>query len=121
MPAALLKVMKRVMAGEYSRELSVKVSHAHRQQAALGFHQGGPANYGLRRAVIGSDGAQKVVMERRQAKNLQTDKVVLVPGPDDEIEVVRSIFKLYVNDRLSFKEIATRLNQRGLRNGLGNV
>ena len=60
-------------------------------------------------------------MERRQAKNLQTDKVVLVPGPDDEIEVVRSIFKLYVNDRLSFKEIATRLNQRGLRNGLGNV
>lgn len=121
MPAALLKVMKRVMAGEYSRELSVKVSRAHRQQAALGFHQGGPANYGLRRAVIGPDGVQKVVMERRQAKNLQTDKVVLVPGPDDEIEVVRGIFKLYVKDRLSFKEIATRLNQRGLRNGLGNA
>jgi DNA invertase Pin-like site-specific DNA recombinase len=121
MPAALLKVMKRVMAGEYSRELSVKVSRAHRQQAALGYHQGGPANYGLRRAVIGPDGARKVVMERRQAKTLQTDKVVLVPGPDDEIEVVRNIFKLYVHDRLSFKEIATALNQRGLRNGLGNA
>jgi hypothetical protein len=37
------------MAAEYSRELSVKVSSGQCRLIKLGFRQGGPAGYGLRR------------------------------------------------------------------------
>ncbi|WP_163161629.1 recombinase family protein [Bradyrhizobium uaiense] len=36
----IVKHLKRVMAGEFSRELSTKLARAHRQQAELGFRQG---------------------------------------------------------------------------------
>jgi DNA invertase Pin-like site-specific DNA recombinase len=41
--SAILKNMKRVMAGEYSRDLSTKVSTGQMRGASLGFWQGGPA------------------------------------------------------------------------------
>jgi DNA invertase Pin-like site-specific DNA recombinase len=47
--SAILKNMKRVMAGEYSREPSTKVAIGHCHGAGLGFWQGGPAGYGMRR------------------------------------------------------------------------
>ena len=37
--SSILKQLKRVMAAEYSRELSDKLARAHRQQASLGFRQ----------------------------------------------------------------------------------
>jgi DNA invertase Pin-like site-specific DNA recombinase len=43
----LLKNVKRVMAGEYSRELSVKVFAGQCRLVELGFRQGGQAGYGL--------------------------------------------------------------------------
>src|SRR5882757_3535811 len=49
----IIKHLKRVMAGEFSRELSVKLSRAHRQQAAMGFRQGARIVYGFRRLLIG--------------------------------------------------------------------
>src|SRR5258708_27301601 len=47
--SAILKNMKRVMAGEYSRDLSIKVWVGQCRGAALGFWQGGPPGYGMRR------------------------------------------------------------------------
>jgi DNA invertase Pin-like site-specific DNA recombinase len=54
--AAIVKTMKRAMAAEYSRDLSVKVFEAQSRLVKLGFKQGGSAGYGLRRASVGSDG-----------------------------------------------------------------
>lgn len=119
MLATLMKAIKRVMAGEYSRELSVKVSRAHHQQAALGFHQGGPANFGLRRAIIDQHGQQKLVMNAHEAKYLSTDKVILVRGPQEEVEVIRDIFRLFNEERRSFGQIADFLNARGTRTARG--
>src|SRR5258708_10572379 len=48
----LLKNVKRVMAGEYSRELSVKVFAGQCRLIEHGFRQVGPARYGLRRLLI---------------------------------------------------------------------
>jgi DNA invertase Pin-like site-specific DNA recombinase len=48
----LLKSVKRVMAGEYSRELSVKVFAGQCRHVEHGFRQGGPAGFGLRRLLI---------------------------------------------------------------------
>jgi DNA invertase Pin-like site-specific DNA recombinase len=47
----LLKTVKRVMAGEYSRELSVKVFAGQCRLVELGFRQGGAPGYGLRRVL----------------------------------------------------------------------
>src|SRR3984893_2230316 len=47
--ATVLKSIKRAMAGEYSRELSVKTHAGQAKIAALGFRRGGASGYGLRR------------------------------------------------------------------------
>src|SRR5580658_10535998 len=50
--SAILKTVKRGMAGEYSRELSTKVWLGHRRITELGFKIGGYAGYGLRRQLV---------------------------------------------------------------------
>src|SRR3954463_8029751 len=49
--SAIVKSVKRTMAGEYSRELSVKVFSGQRRLIELGYRQGGPAGFGLRRQL----------------------------------------------------------------------
>src|SRR3984885_11348000 len=82
--STLLKTIKRTMAGEYSRELSVKVFAGQCRLIELGFRQGGPPGYGLRRQLIDRDGNSKGLLRRGERKSLQTDRVILVPGPDKE-------------------------------------
>src|ERR1700742_2537705 len=45
---SIVKHLKRVMASEYSRELSVKHSLAHLRHASSGYRQGGSRGYGFR-------------------------------------------------------------------------
>jgi DNA invertase Pin-like site-specific DNA recombinase len=110
----LLKNVKRVMAGEYSRELSVKVFAGQCRLVELGFRQGGPAGYGLRRQLIDERRQPKAELRRGERKSLQTDRVVLGLGPQDEIDHVRRIYTMFVDDGLSEQEIASRLNNEGI-------
>jgi len=64
----LLKNVKRVMAGEYSRELSVKVFAGQCRLVELGFRQGGPAGYRLRRQLIDENRAPKGELQRGDRK-----------------------------------------------------
>ena len=80
--ATIIKSMKRAMAGEYSRELSVKVFTGQCRLIGLGFRQGGLAGYGLRRQLIDEQRQPKGELAIGAQKSLQTDRVVLVPGPD---------------------------------------
>jgi DNA invertase Pin-like site-specific DNA recombinase len=50
--STIVKTVKRAMAGEYSRELSSKVFAGQARLIEMGFRQGGPAGYGLRRRLI---------------------------------------------------------------------
>src|SRR5439155_1121737 len=84
--ATIIKSVKRAMAGEYSRELSAKVFKGQCKLIELGFRQGGPAGYGLRRMLISITGDEKGVLKRGEHKSLQTDRVVLVPGPESEVQ-----------------------------------
>jgi DNA invertase Pin-like site-specific DNA recombinase len=111
--ANLLKALKRTMAGEYSRELSVKISDGQRRLAAMGYWQGGYSPYGMRRQLISSNGDLKEVLEFRQWKSISTDRVVLTLGPRYETETIRLAFDLFTEGRLSRYEIAETLNQRG--------
>jgi hypothetical protein len=47
------------MAGEYSREFSVKVFAGQCRLIELGYRQGGPPGFGLRRKLIGQSGEVK--------------------------------------------------------------
>lgn len=111
--ASIVKHMKRVMAAEYSRELSTKVSRAQRQQARLGFKQGGMNPFATRRQVVDEHGSPRLVLERGQRKALTTDRVVLIWGPAEEIAAVRRIFRMFVEDQMSLAEIARWLNTQG--------
>ncbi len=115
----LLKTVKRVMAGEYSRELSVKVFAGQCRLVELGFRQGGAAGYGLRRVLIDEHGTPKGELSRGEQKSLQTDRVVLVPGPEEEQRVVQSMYHMFVNEDRPEREIAARLNAQGCRTDLG--
>jgi DNA invertase Pin-like site-specific DNA recombinase len=114
LPNAIMKTLKRSMAAEYSRELSLKITAAQRRMAAEGYHVGGSAGYGLRRMLVGADGQRKQVLQTGECKNLKSEHVVLVPGPKDEVECVRTIFKLAAEKRNSPRVIAQKLNQRKL-------
>jgi DNA invertase Pin-like site-specific DNA recombinase len=94
--STIVKGVKRAMAGEYSRELSAKVFKGQCRLIELGFRQGGPAGYGLRRMLIDQSGAPKSVLAIGEQKSIQTDRVVLVPGPEEERAVVRRIYDAYL-------------------------
>lgn len=117
--SSMMKHMKRVMAAEYSRELSVKISRAQRQQAGLGFKQGGDPPLGLRRQVVDESGAPRMILARGQRKALSTDKVVYVRGPACEIALVRRIFRLFVDEKLRLGQIEKWLNARDKRQANG--
>jgi len=119
LPSSLMKTMKRTMAGEYSRELSVKVFAGQSRLVELGFRQGGFAGYGLRRQLVDIEGRAKGILFRGQKKSIQTDRVILVPGPESEVEVVRHIYDLFTRHGKSEGEIAAMLNLRGLLNEFG--
>jgi DNA invertase Pin-like site-specific DNA recombinase len=115
----IIKSVKRSMAGEYSRELSSKVFQGACRLIQLGFKQGGAAGYGLRRMLVDHAGAHKGVLGIGEQKSLQTDRVILVPGPPEEIETVRIVYRMFLDESLAESEIASRLNARGLRTDLG--
>jgi DNA invertase Pin-like site-specific DNA recombinase len=114
MPSVIIKNLKRTMAGEYSRELSVKVFAGQCRLIELGYRQGGAAGFGLRRLLIDESHAPKEQLTRGQRKSLQTDRVVLVLGPEDEQRVVREIYESFLTDGKTEAEIAADLNARGV-------
>jgi DNA invertase Pin-like site-specific DNA recombinase len=61
---AVLKTVKRTMAAEYSRELSVKVFAGQCRLIELRYRQGGPAGFGLRRQLIAQDRTAKGILSR---------------------------------------------------------
>jgi DNA invertase Pin-like site-specific DNA recombinase len=117
--STIVKGVKRAMAGEYSRELSVKVFTGQCRLIENGFRQGGPAGYGLRRTLIDQAGIAKGELTRGEHKSIQTDRVILVPGPPQEVDNVRWMYKAFVNTGASEHEIANLLNERGLTTDLG--
>jgi DNA invertase Pin-like site-specific DNA recombinase len=119
LPSVILKNLKRTMAGEYSRELSAKVFAGQCRLIELGYRQGGVAGYGLRRLLIDEEHRPKVLLARGDRKSLQTDRVILVPGPDDERKVVQEIYQAFVDDGKSEREIADSLNARTVETGTG--
>jgi DNA invertase Pin-like site-specific DNA recombinase len=108
--STIIKSLKRAMAGEYSRELSAKVFKGQCRLIEIGFRQGGVAGFGLRRMLIDQTGQPKGELARGEHKSIQTDRVTLVPGPSEELDVVRRIYRLFIDERHNEAQIAATLN-----------
>lgn len=117
--STIVKGVKRAMAGEYSRELSSKVFQGACRLITLGYKQGGTAGYGLRRMLVDQSGQTKGVLAIGEQKSIQTDRVVLIPGPDDEQADIRWIYQAFVTEGRGEAEIAAILNARGVRTDFG--
>ena len=111
--SSMIKTMKRSMAGEYSRELSTKVFQGACRLIQLGYKQGGTAGFGLRRMLINEAGEKKSLLKMGEHKSIQTDRVILVPGPASEVKIVRWMYREFVNHGKTETDIATALNERG--------
>ena len=111
--SSLLKALKRSMAAEFSRELSEKVIRGKTRIVQLGYWVGGQPGYGYRRMMISASGKPKQTMEMGEQKNMRTDRVILVPGPHQEVEAVRLIFSMAIQ-RNGCVAIARELNRRGI-------
>jgi len=112
--SAVMKSLKRAMAGEYSRELSAKVFAGQCHLITLGFRQGGTPGYGLRRQLLDQYGQPKAILERGERKSFQMDRVILTPGPEIEVTTVRRIYRLFTEDHRSESQIASALNSEGI-------
>ena len=112
--SSIFKSVKRGMAGEYSRELSAKVFRGACRLIQLGFKQGGTAGFGLRRMLVDHTGQKKGLLKMGEHKSIQTDRVILVPGPEEEVETVRWMYNAFVNEEKSEGEIMKLLNERGI-------
>jgi DNA invertase Pin-like site-specific DNA recombinase len=91
--AALIKSIKRVMAAEYSRQLSDRCRASLRRHMLAGGKCGGHPPYGFARQIFENDGTPGRVLDvgdRRGPGQI----VRLVHGPADEVANVRRIFRL---------------------------
>ena len=119
--STIVKGVKRAMAGEYSRELSSKVFQGACRLIQLGYKQGGAAGFGLRRMLIDQSGERKAMLKMGEQKSIQTDRVVLVRGPDEEVKTVRWIYQTFIEDGKNESEITDSLNAKGVVTDFGRA
>jgi DNA invertase Pin-like site-specific DNA recombinase len=113
--SSVVKGLKRMMAGEYSRELSEKVFAGKCRLVSLGFSQGSRAPFGLRRVLVDAHGAPRGTLEFGEQKFVTTDRVRFVPGPPAEVRVLRWVFRQVADHGRKLEWIARDLNRRGVR------
>lgn len=119
--ATIVKGVKRTMAAEYSRELSCKVFAGKCRLINLGYRQGGFAGFGLRRMLVNEHGEHKGILVAGKHKSIATDRVILVPGPEEEQKIVRWMYKMFTEELKTEQEIANILNQQGILTDLNRV
>jgi len=112
--SALVKSIKRVMAAEYSKQLSDRVRAALRRKMMAGSKGGGNPPYGFARQVLNADGSWGTVLATGERRSRDDQSVCIVHGPQNEIDILRRIFRLFVKDFRGVTEIANMLNAAGV-------
>jgi len=108
--SSLYLVLQRHAAAAYSRNLSEKVFAGQKNLVERGYRQGGKPGFGLRRLLIDENHKPKGILLSGQRKSLQSDRVILIKGPNSETNTVEYIYNEFVFNRRSEREIAISLN-----------
>jgi DNA invertase Pin-like site-specific DNA recombinase len=110
----LLKALKRMMAGEYSRELGARVFAAQCRIASLGWWHGGVAPFGFVRQLVDKDGRRKQVLKPGERKNIHTDRTTLRLGSRKAVATIKLAFDLLTQEGKTRDDIVDCLNSREL-------
>ncbi len=114
MPNVVMKALKRVMAAEYSRDLSCKVYEGAKRISEMGFRAGGPRWLWAAQNAVRRRRHPQATLEVGERKNVMTERVNLVPGPMQEVSCVREIYRMVIHERRTLQQIADELNRRGV-------
>jgi DNA invertase Pin-like site-specific DNA recombinase len=119
MISGMAKHMKRAMAAEWSRELSVRIHLAQCRIVRLGFRHGAPITYGLRRELVDEQQHSRGFLRKGEVKYLQTDRVKLRPGSSNELSTVKLIFQQCLKGKTD-TQIAADLNRKEVPSTTGH-
>jgi hypothetical protein len=114
----ILTMLMDESASEYSRQLSQKVFVGQCNLIEKGFRQGGPAGFGLRRMLLDESGKPKQPLSIGERKSLLTERVILVPGPQNETEMVVWMYDQVIAGYME-SEIAESLNAQDWKTDFG--
>jgi hypothetical protein len=81
-------------AGQDRAELAKKIIYAQLSLAKAGYSTGGRAPYGFRRWLLKDDGTMIRQLQDGEHVKMRDHHVVLLPGPHNELTVIRRILKL---------------------------
>jgi hypothetical protein len=71
--------------------------------------------------LVDQNGHPKGELKMGEQKSLQTDRVILVRGPEEEVETVRWMYAMFVEHSWSEAQIAGDLNVRGIQTDFGRA
>lgn len=114
--SSLYLVIQHHAAAAYSKNLSEKVFAGQKNLIELGYRQGGKPGFGLRRLLIDENHKSKKILISGERKSLQSDRVILIKGPDSEIKIIEYIYNQFVFKGKNEREIAILLNNKNTEN-----
>lgn len=114
----IITLLRDESASDYCRQLSQKVFIGQCNLIMKGYRQGGSAGFGLRRMLVDEFGTPKQELSIGQRKSLQTERVILVPGPHPEQEKIHWIYDQFIAG-FNENEISEQLNAEGWKTGYG--
>ena len=115
----MYKSLKRAMAGEYSRNLSDKVTQGQNNLVKLGFSAGSKPLLGIRRQCVDAHGNPRKVLGLNERESYPTDRIVFTTGPRKERQLVRRIYRLFGNDKYTESQIVRTLIDEGVSPPMG--
>lgn len=106
----VIKNIKRAMAGEFSRELSIKVFAGQSRVVTRGFRIGSTPGFGLRRVLVDENRDVKMDLNFGERKSIQGQHTILALGDPKEVATVRRVYDLFLDANKTLNEIARILN-----------
>ena len=110
----LMKSVDRTMSHKFCRTLSKRVFDGAKEVSEQGFRAGGPPPYGTLRLEVNEQRDPVGTMKPKQHKSYPNHRVKLTPDVEGNAVVVREIFELFVNQKLTEKQITAILNERNV-------
>lgn len=110
---SLVKQVKRVMAADYSRQISERARHGKRRAMEAGHAPGAWPRYLAGRQIIEADGDLGPLLKEGESRSRPEQWIKLVPPKSCRQAVVLRIFKMFASGGLSMAQIAQALTDDG--------
>ena len=118
----IIKAVKRLHGRRVQpRALPTRCSPASAGSSSSASAKGAWRATGCARMRVDQNREPQGLLHRGQYKSLQTDRAILVHGPEEEVETVRWMYRQFVNGGKLEGEIAALLNEQGIKTDLGRT